>query len=157
MLNEKLLQVQSENSKLKDELINLREEMNKWRKVENNMILLKEYILEQQEKLHDVKVECFTEIQKMAEKVKALEKNLEIVSQINLKMESLPVKIEKLDIWRNMERSVPSSLPAVNNYDIKLHTLATNECREQASKFEENARQKLAGMVELYDKSIYDI
>ena len=43
------------------------------------MILLKENILEQQEKLHDVKVECFTEIQKMAEKVKALEIHLEIV------------------------------------------------------------------------------
>ena len=56
MLNEKLLQVESENIKMKDELISLREEMNKWRKVENNMIPLKENILEQQEQLHDVKV-----------------------------------------------------------------------------------------------------
>ena len=44
------------------------------------MILLKEKILEQQEQLHDVKVECFTKIQKMREKVKALEKHLDIVS-----------------------------------------------------------------------------
>ena len=44
------------------------------------MIPLKENILEQQEQLYDVKVKCFTEIQKMAKKVKALEKHLEIVS-----------------------------------------------------------------------------
>ena len=62
MLNEKLWQADTENTKLNDEIISLREEMNKWRKVENGMILLKESILEQQEKLHDVKVECFTEI-----------------------------------------------------------------------------------------------
>lgn len=64
----------------------------------------------------------------MAEKVKALEKHLETVSQINLKMESLQTKIEELDRWRNMEKSVPSGLPAVKSYDIRLHTLATNEC-----------------------------
>ena len=46
MLNEKHLQVEYENIKLKDELISLREEMKKWRKVENNMITLKENILE---------------------------------------------------------------------------------------------------------------
>ena len=72
MLNDKLLQAESENINLKDEIISLREEMNKHRKVDNNMILLKENILEQQDKLHDVKVECFTKIQKMAKKVKAL-------------------------------------------------------------------------------------
>ena len=71
--------------------------MKKRRKVEDNLILLKEKILEQQEQLHDVKVECFIEIQKMAEKVKAMEKHLEILSQINLKMESLQTKIEELD------------------------------------------------------------
>lgn len=89
MLNEKLSQAESENIKMKDEIISLREEMNKWRKVENDMILLKENILEQQEKLHDLKVDCFIEIQKMDDKVKVLEKHLEIVSQINLNMESL--------------------------------------------------------------------
>ena len=34
------------------------------------MTPLKENILEQQEQLHDVKIECFTEIQKMGDKVK---------------------------------------------------------------------------------------
>ena len=61
--------------------------------MEDNIIPLKENILEKQEKLHYVKVKCFTEIQKMDEKVKDLEKHLEIMSQINLKMESLQVKI----------------------------------------------------------------
>ena len=70
------------------------------------MILLKENILEQQEKLHDVKVECFTEIQKMDEKLKSLEKHLEIVSQINLKMEFLQAKIEELDKWKNVEKNI---------------------------------------------------
>ena len=121
------------------------------------MIPLKENILEQQEQLHDVKVDSFTEIQKIDENVKALEKHLEIVSQINLKMESLQVKIEELDRWRNMEKSVPSSLPSVKTYDIGLHALATNECQEHASKFEEKTRHNLAWMMELYEKSIYDI
>ena len=102
--------------------------------MEDNLIPLKENILDQQEKLHDVKVECFTEIQKMAEKVKALEKHLDIVSQINLKMESLQVKIEELDRRTNMEKSVPSSLLAIKTYEIRLHTLATNECQELSSK-----------------------
>ena len=42
--------------------------------------------------------------------------------------------------------NVPSSLPVVKSYDIKLHALASNECQELASKFEEKARQSLAGM-----------
>ena len=57
MLNEKLSQSNSEKSKLKDEIISLKEEMNKRRKVECDMTLLKVSILEQQEKLHDVKKE----------------------------------------------------------------------------------------------------
>ena len=61
MLNEKLSQAESKNMKLKDEIISLKEEMNKRRKVECDMTLLKESILEQQEQLHDVKMECFTE------------------------------------------------------------------------------------------------
>ena len=47
MLNEKLLQAESENIKLKVEIISLREEMRKRRKVEDSMLLLKENILEQ--------------------------------------------------------------------------------------------------------------
>ena len=38
----------------------------------------------------------------MVEKVKSLEKHLKIVSHINLKMESLEVKIEEIDRWRKM-------------------------------------------------------
>ena len=44
----------------------------------------------------------------------------------------------------DMEKSVPIGLPAVRAYDIRLHTLATNECQELASKFEERARHTLA-------------
>lgn len=124
------------------------------RKVEDNLIPLKEKILEQQEKIHDVKVECFKEIQRMAEKVKYLEKHLEIVSQINLKMESLQTKIEELDKWRNMEKSVMSSLPTVKAYDIRLHTLATNEFQELASKFEKMVKQSLEEMMDVYDKLV---
>ena len=97
-------------------------------------------------------MECLMEIQKMDEKVKDLEKHLEIVSKINLKMESLQVKIEELDKWRNTEKNVPSSLLEFKSYDIMLHTLAMNECQELASKFEEKARQSLAGMMDVYEK-----
>ena len=62
MLNENLSQAKSENTKLKDEIISLKEEMNKRRNVECEMTPLKGSILEQQEHLHDVKMECFTEI-----------------------------------------------------------------------------------------------
>ena len=72
-------------------------------------------------------------------------------------MESLQVKIEELDRWRSIEKNVPSSLPVIKTYDISLHTLATSECQGLASIFEERARQNLAGMMELYEKSIYDI
>jgi hypothetical protein len=56
-----------------------------------------------------------------------------------------------------MENNVPSSLPTITSYDISFHTLATTECQDLASRFEENARQNLAGMMDLYEKSIYDI
>ena len=48
VVNEKLLETESENIKLKDEIISLREEMKKRRKVEDNLILVKENILEKQ-------------------------------------------------------------------------------------------------------------
>ena len=60
ILNEKLLETKLENLKLKGEIINSREEMKRRRKVEDNLILIKENIMEQQEQLHDVRVECFT-------------------------------------------------------------------------------------------------
>ena len=56
----------------------------------------------------------------MVDKVKVLEKHLEIVSRINLKMGSLQVKIEELEKWSNMEKNVPSSLPVIKTYDISL-------------------------------------
>ena len=128
------------NVKLKDEIVNLREEINKQRKVECDMTPLKGIILEQQEQIHDVK---------MADKVKMVEKHLKIVSQVNLKMISLQVKIEDLDKWRSIENNGPSSLPVIKSYDISLHTLATSECQELASIFEENSRQNLVGMMAL--------
>ena len=48
-------------------------------------------------------------------------------------------------------KNVSSSLLAVKAYDIRLHTLAMNECQELASKFEEKTRHNLAGMMELYE------
>ena len=65
------------------------------------MTPLKISILEQQEQLHDVKMECFTVIQKMANKMKMVEKHLEIVSQTNQRMRSLQAKIEDVNEWRN--------------------------------------------------------
>ena len=93
----------------------------------------------------------------MVDKVKLVDKHLEIVSEINLKMRSMQVKIEDLDKWRTIEKNVPSTLLVIISYDISLHTLATSECQELDSRFEENAKKNLAGMLYLYDKSIYDI
>ena len=89
ILNEKISQAESDNNELKDEIIILKEEMNKRRKVECDMTLLKASIVEQQEQLDDVKVDCFRTIQKMADKIKMVETHLEIVSQTNQRMRSL--------------------------------------------------------------------
>ena len=86
-----------------------------------------------------------------------VEKNLEIVSQRNQRMRSLQAKIEDLDKWTSMEKNVPSILLVIKSYDISLHALATTECQDLASRFKENARQNLVGMMDLYDKSIYYI
>ena len=66
-------------------------------------------------------MEYFTKIQKIANKVKMVEKHLEIVSQINQDMRSLQVKIEDLDKWRSIEKNVPSILPVIKSYDISVH------------------------------------
>ena len=121
------------------------------------MTPLKISFLEQQEWLHDVKIECFTKIQKMADKMKMVEKHLEIVSQTNQRMRSLQAKIEDIDEWRNKENNFPSSLPVIKSYDISVRALATTKCQDLASRFEENARQNIAGMMDLYEKYIYDI
>ena len=76
----------------------------------------------------------------MERKVKVVEKHLEIVCQINLTMESLQAKIKELEKWRRIEKKFPSGLPIVKAYEIMLHALATNECQELASKFEERVR-----------------
>ena len=86
-----------------------------------------------------------------------VEKLLEIVSQTNQRMRDLEAKIEDIDEWRNKEKNVPISLPFIKSYDIRVHTLDTTECQDLASRFEENAKQNLAGMMDLYDKSIYEI
>ena len=157
VLSEKLSQAESDNNKLKADIMSLKEDMSKRRKVECDMTPLKESILEEQEQLHDVKMECFIVIQKMVEKMKMVEKDLEIVSQTNHRMKSLEARIADLDEWRRMEKNVPNSLLVIKSYDIILHTLAITECQDLASIFEENARQNLAGMMDLYEKSIYDI
>ena len=102
-------------------------------------------------------MECFTEIQKIADKMKIVEKHLEIVCQTNQRMRDLQVKIENIEEWSNKENNVPSILPVIKSYDINVHTLATTECQDLASRFEENPRRDLEGMMELYAKSIYDI
>ena len=79
-MNEKLSQAESNNNMLKDEIICLKAEMSKRRKVECDITPLQGSIIEQEEKLHDVKMECFVEIKKMANKVKMVEKHIEIVS-----------------------------------------------------------------------------
>ena len=94
---------------------------------------------------------------KMIDKMKMVEKHLEIISQTNQRMRSLQSKIEDLEEWRNMENNVPSILPVIKSYDISVHALATTECQDLASRFEENARKDLAGMMDLYEKSIYHI
>ena len=157
MLNEKLSQVESNNNKLKDEIISLKAEVRKRRKVECDTTPLQGSILEQQEKIYDVKMECFTEIKKMADKAKMVEKHLEIVSQTYQRMRDLQAKIEGLKEWRSTENNIPSSLLVIKSYDISVHALDTTECRYLASRFKENSRKDLAGMMDLYEKYIYDI
>jgi hypothetical protein len=125
--------------------------------VDHDITPLQKSILEQQEKLHDVKIECFSEIKKMVDKVKMVEKHLELVSRTYQRMRILQSKIEDLEEWRNKEKNVPSSLPVIKSYDINVHTFATTECQELASRFKENDTNDLAGMMEFNEKSIYDI
>ena len=80
MISEKLAQAELDNDKLKNEIISFKAKVNKRRKVESDTTPIQASIFEQQEKLYDVKVECFNEINKMADKVKMIEKHLEIVS-----------------------------------------------------------------------------
>ena len=72
-------------------------------------------------------------------------------------MRDLQEKIIELDEWRSTKRDIPNSLPSVKSYDIIVYTMATEECQDLASQFEENARKDLAGMMDLYEKTTYDI
>ena len=94
-------------------------------------------------------MECFTEIQKMVDKMKSVERHLEIVSQTNQRMRDLQAKIEDLEEWRNKENNVPSSLPIIKIYDISVHTLATTKCQDLASRFKENPRKNIGRMMDL--------
>lgn len=47
--------------------------------------------------------------------------------------------------------------PTIKAYDIRLHTLATNQCQGLVFKFEEKVKQSLVGMMNVYDKSIQGI
>ena len=79
VLSEKLSQGESDNHKLKEEVTNLKVEIHKWRKVDDETTPLRETILDQHAKLYDVRMECFDKVKKMADKVKMIEKHLEIV------------------------------------------------------------------------------
>ena len=131
--------------------------MNKRRKVECETTPLRATILEQQEKLFDVKMECFNEVKKMTNKVKSIENHLKIVSQTYQRMRDLQEKIIELKECRSTEKYIPSSLPIIKSYDIMVHSIAAMKCQGLASRFEENARKNIARMMDLYERSIYDI
>ena len=72
-------------------------------------------------------------------------------------MRNLEGKIIELEGWRSTENNIPNSLPSVKSYDITVYSMATEECQDLAYRFEENSRKDLAGMMDLYEKSTYDI
>ena len=76
----------------------------------------------------------------MVDMLKDLEKHLEVASQIHRSMESLQVKIEELEEHRSSYKNVLDDLLELKSYDIRLHTLATHEFQELASKFEEKVK-----------------
>ena len=80
MLSEKLSQAESDNNNLKEEVINFKAEIHKQRKVDDETTLFQATILDQHAKLYDVRMECFDKVKKMANKVKMIEKHLDIVS-----------------------------------------------------------------------------
>ena len=102
-------------------------------------------------------MECFDKVKKMDDKVKMIEKHLDIVSQTHQKMRDLQEKIIELDVWRSTRRDIPNSLPSAKSYDITVYSMATEECQDLAFRFEENARKDLVGMMDLYEMTTYDI
>ena len=49
-----------------------------------------------------------------------------------------------------LKKDIPNNLPLVKSYDITVYTMAREECQDLASRFEENARKDLVGMMDLY-------
>ena len=125
--------------------------------MDDETTLLRETILDQHAELYDVRMECFDRVKKMDDKVKMIEKHLDIVSQTHQKMRDLQEKIIELDESRSTKMNIPNSLPLVKSYDIIVYTMATEECQDLASWFEENSRKDLAGMMDLYENTTYDI
>ena len=72
-------------------------------------------------------------------------------------MRDLQAKIVELEEWRSNEKNISSTLLMIKSYDITLHSMATIECQDFASRFEENDQKDLIGMMDLYERSIYDI
>ena len=99
----------------------------------------------------------FAEVQNMVDMLKALENHLEVASQIHRSMESLQAKIEELEEWRSSERNVHDCLPTFKSYDIMLHTLATHEFQELASKFEEKVKHSIARIMKIYKCNIQEM
>ena len=157
VLSGKLSQAESDNYKLKEEITNLKAEVHKRRKVDDETTPLQETILDQHAKLYDVRMKCFDKVKKMADKVKMIEKHLDIVSQTHQKMRDLQEKIIELDEWRSTKRDIPNSLPSVKSYDITVYTMAMEECQDLAFQSKENARKDLVGMMDLYERTTYDI
>jgi hypothetical protein len=102
-------------------------------------------------------MECFNEIKKMADKVKLIEKNLEIVSKTYQRMRNPQAKVVELEEWRSTKKNIPNSLLTIKSCDITVYSMATKECQDLACRFEENSRKELAGMMDLYEKVTYDI
>ena len=125
--------------------------------MDDHLIPLRENILVEQELLHDAKVECFAEVQKMEDIIKALKKHLENASQVYQNMESLQTNTKELDEWKNIDNNGGCGLLIIKAYDIILHTLATDECEEIASKFQEKVKQSLVGIIKVYTNNIQDM
>ena len=86
----------------------------------------------------------------MADKVKPIEKHLDNVSHTYQRMRDIQAKVVELKEWRSTKKNIPSSLPIIKSYDITVYSMATKECQDLASRFEENARKDLVGLMDLY-------
>ena len=74
-----------------------------------------------------------------------------------IEVESMQVKIEEFEEWRSLEKNVPDGLPSLKSYDIMPHTLATNECQELGSKFEEKVKLSIVGIMKICTSNIQEM